>query len=156
MSGIASPAPCPSCGAIESGPFCRMCGAELYREDDAGPATQMAQALAARVRERASYAFSTMRTRSTARSEVLARRAQLDRIGEEIRATTYALGEAALRDDSAAVEQLRGSVARLDDEAARVRGQIEQVVRWASGAVERERLAVQQTHVERPGVAPHR
>src|SRR4051812_49749804 len=77
MSGIASPAPCPSCGAIESGPFCRMCGAELYREDDAGPATQMAQALAARVRERAAYAFLTMRTRATARSEVLARPAQL-------------------------------------------------------------------------------
>jgi hypothetical protein len=125
-----------------------MCGAELYREDPPG----LAQTLASRIRGRASYAFSTLRTRSTARSEVLAPRARLGRIGDETPAATYALGEAALRDDQTAVDELRGKVFGLEEQAAHVRAQIDVVLRWANGAVERERVAVQPTRIERPGV----
>ncbi len=128
-----------------------MCGDELYREDPPG----LAQALASRIRGRASYAVSTLRTRSATRSEVLALRAQLGRIADEIRGATYDLGEAVLRDDQTAIDELRGTVAGLEEHAVYTRAQIDQVQRWANGAVERERVAVQPTRIERPGVPPY-
>jgi hypothetical protein len=128
-----------------------MCGAELYRHEPPG----LAQALRSRIRERASYAFATLRTRSTARSEVLSLRGQLDRIDGEIHAATYALGEAVLREDDAAVDELRERIAGLEEHAAGVRARIDQVVTWANGAVASERLAVEETRVERPAVGPY-
>ena len=142
VSGLASPTTCPRAAHPSRPARSAGCAATSLPEDPLAWRRRSPRGSA----PAPSYAVSTPYAMAT-RSEVLALRAQLSRIADEIRGATYDLGEAVLRDDQRAIDELRGTVAGLEEHAVYTRAQIDQVQRWANGAVERERVAVQPTRI---------
>lgn len=98
------------------------------------------------LRARAAYAAQALRTRSSARQEVLRRRAELMRLAARRAELLGALGDAFYRDERRAVKRLKAELGELDN---RVQAAEVEIRRVASGAQQRiEQAAMEVTPTE--------
>jgi hypothetical protein len=121
---------------------------EAGRRKPDAPVVQTSVQVADSLRDRASYAAHSLKTRSNARREITRRRTELFQLDHERDRLLRALGEAAYAGGE--TEPVAAQIRAVDERAAAVRGEIEAIASVAEEQVQARRLQVRPTEVARP------
>ena len=121
---------------------------EAGRRKPDTPVVQTSVQVADSLRDRASYAAHSLRTRSNARREITRRRTELFQLDHERDRLLQALGEASYAGGE--TEPLAAQIRAVDERTEAVRGEIDAIAAAAQEQVHARRLQVQPTEVTRP------
>lgn len=121
---------------------------EVARRKPDAPVMQRAADAADSLLARAGFAAHALRTRSSARREIVRRRAELVRLMGEREALLRELGATSYRGDEGT--HVRQRIASLDERAAALVAEAQAIAEQAQARVERAALAVQPTEVVQP------
>lgn len=121
---------------------------EVARRKPDTPVVQRAAERADSLLARAGFAAQALRTRSSARREIVRRRAELVRLLSQREALLRELGAAAYGGGDEM--HVRGRIAALDERAAALTAEVRAIADSAQAHVEREAMAVQPTEAVGP------
>lgn len=151
---------CPNCGheLSRTTRFCAECGARLQADDGTLVAAPHGHSpwddVRRSLRDVIDYTRVAIGTSSSAQLELLRGRRQLSTLAAQRSRVLYELGDAAYREDAAAVDAARTAVRHLDDAIAQTQTGMEETVRAAQERIAQARLQTQPTQLVTPDDAP--
>jgi hypothetical protein len=121
---------------------------EVARRKPDAPVVERAADAADSLLARAGFAAHALRTRSSARREIVRRRGELVRLMAERERLLRELGAAVFAGEEGT--PVRTRIAALDERAAALAAEAEEIAEQARAGVERAAVAIQPTEVNRP------